>query len=853
MSTGDNTPLAVGTPPPDSVPTIPEHTLLRRIGRGSYGEIWLARSALGAYRAVKIIHHAALQDHAGAYEREFAGTAKFEPISRQHDGLVQILQFGRGTNGQGEFFYYVMELADNVSHNSRPTPTPSDPAFAADYVPRTLAYEISTRAPLPASEVLQFGAQLGAALQFLHSQGLVHRDIKPSNIIFVGGQPKLADVGCVADLDNSLSAAGTVGYMPSEGPSTVSADLFSVGKVLYEAATGKDRQDFPDLPSNLIAGDSKPLLELNEIWLKACANNPAERYDSATCFLSDLNKLRAGKSLRTARVRKRHLALAAIVTGAMILATALAGLLRTNPLRSRSSPAVPVLLSEAFDAPELDPNLWTIATNAWPGLDDTGKHQFNIVQTNGELSLTVSAQHKHGYSTYAAALATLQMDFHKLDPCIVEIELAGTTDYGELSLRIGDGNFPVDRGPSRALNPNSLLLTSSPDHTNWNHARVAIEFIPDQQSAVLYADAQNHQHFEILDLAHLPNWRLSFQAEANSSAVCSNGLAELRLRRLHVSHRESPRPLIGHVTDALSGWPLAEAEVVDQLGHRVARTQSNGAFMLTPESWPLCLRVLHDAYQPSKETLIDSKFNRPGHLRFELHKQAFGFGDVVVSFHYGDHDLRGIAFVDGRLMALEAQATNSVTDCLLVPVDFAGKRLLPATQRYQTGEHPFGSFIQCGDGLLATSTWPGRAFDLGPTNFQVRFRPTDENGQPMKWPYAAAFDGTNLWVLEIDLERDRVGLTMLNLQTGRAVGHLRSSARNLTGLAWDPGVRKFWISNLHGSVRAFDPREATPGATLDAGLGRSFRGHFVALAFGEDHLWGLDRSRRQICKIKVRE
>ena len=66
-----------------SPPTIPDHELICRIGGGSYGEVWLARTALGAYRAVKIVHRHKF-GHDRPFEREFAGIQKFEPISRSH-------------------------------------------------------------------------------------------------------------------------------------------------------------------------------------------------------------------------------------------------------------------------------------------------------------------------------------------------------------------------------------------------------------------------------------------------------------------------------------------------------------------------------------------------------------------------------------------------------------------------------------------------------------------------------------------------------------------------------------------------------------------------------------------------
>src|SRR5437867_2798480 len=70
-------------------PSIPDHQLLRRIGRGSYGEVWLARNVMGTLRAVKIVCR---RDFSEAYpfEREFKGIQKYEPVSRTHDGLIDI-------------------------------------------------------------------------------------------------------------------------------------------------------------------------------------------------------------------------------------------------------------------------------------------------------------------------------------------------------------------------------------------------------------------------------------------------------------------------------------------------------------------------------------------------------------------------------------------------------------------------------------------------------------------------------------------------------------------------------------------------------------------------------------------
>src|SRR5438445_982726 len=97
-------------------PQVPDHELLRRVGEGAYGEVWLARNVMGTYRAVKIVYRRSFSDER-PYEREFAGIKKFEPISRVHASQVDILHVGR--NDQAGYFYYVMELADDAAENPK--------------------------------------------------------------------------------------------------------------------------------------------------------------------------------------------------------------------------------------------------------------------------------------------------------------------------------------------------------------------------------------------------------------------------------------------------------------------------------------------------------------------------------------------------------------------------------------------------------------------------------------------------------------------------------------------------------------------------------------------------------------
>src|SRR5580765_2887120 len=159
-----------GRNPPD----IPDHELICCVGRGGYGEVWLARSVMGTFRGVKLVARQTFSTDR-PFDREFAGIQKFEPISRTHPGLVSILHIGR--NKDAGYFYYVMEVADDVV--SGPVIDPRN------YTPRTLATQLEQRGKCPLFECIQIGLSLTAALGHLHRQGLIHRDIKPSNIIFV--------------------------------------------------------------------------------------------------------------------------------------------------------------------------------------------------------------------------------------------------------------------------------------------------------------------------------------------------------------------------------------------------------------------------------------------------------------------------------------------------------------------------------------------------------------------------------------------------------------------------------------------------------------------------------------------
>jgi CHASE2 domain-containing sensor protein len=273
-----------GTAGPSGVkwlpPSVPDHTLVRCIGEGGYGQVWLARDVIGTHHAVKFVYRKTF-NNAGPFEREFKGIHHFTPISRMHPGFVHILHVGR--NEKAEYFFYIMELADD--ENTRQEINP------ATYVAKTLSRVIRTKGRLEPTDCVRLGLELSSALQYLHEHRLIHRDIKPSNVLYIHGHAKFADVGLVTQIDTRRPDAtyiGTEGYIAPEGPGTAAADVYSLGKVLYEASLGLDRMRFPDLPTTIIDQPDPLVLRLNQIVLKACEFNPTQRYKSAQELYDDL-------------------------------------------------------------------------------------------------------------------------------------------------------------------------------------------------------------------------------------------------------------------------------------------------------------------------------------------------------------------------------------------------------------------------------------------------------------------------------------------------------------------------------------------------------------------------------------
>lgn len=263
-----------------SPPEVPDFDLLRPVGRGGFGEVWLARNqATGHLRAIKLIP---LQ-RTGSVDparREITSLTRLEANVRQkHSNLIDIYHVGRTE----QHLFYVMDPADDVA-GGRPEQTDT-------YQPATLETRLAD-GPLPADECWRMTEQLLAGLGALHEAGMVHRDVKPANCLFVDGTLKLADFGLLTESHGAVSQIGTETYMPPDGRMDTRADVYAAGLVIYEMLTGLPAQRFPTLArqAETIRTDQQ-MTALNRLALASCQRDPAERPADAEAMAASLDLL----------------------------------------------------------------------------------------------------------------------------------------------------------------------------------------------------------------------------------------------------------------------------------------------------------------------------------------------------------------------------------------------------------------------------------------------------------------------------------------------------------------------------------------------------------------------------------
>lgn len=195
-----------------------DYQLLARIGRGSMGGVYLARSRGGRMLAVKVVR------------ADLAEDPEFRERFRREVAMARSV---------GGFWTAAVVDAD---------PDAEQPWLATEYVPGpTLHRAVADHGVLPESTVRSLGAGLAEALAAIHQSGLVHRDMKPANVLLGPDGPRVIDFGISRTMQGSALTAtgvflGTPGFFSPEqtlgNDVGTPSDVFSLASVLVFAATG---------------------------------------------------------------------------------------------------------------------------------------------------------------------------------------------------------------------------------------------------------------------------------------------------------------------------------------------------------------------------------------------------------------------------------------------------------------------------------------------------------------------------------------------------------------------------------------------------------------------------------------
>jgi serine/threonine-protein kinase len=332
---GEPGPAGTGGPTIQAVPTIPGYELVRELGRGGMGVVFLARQ-LRLSRAVAVKMPPANL----SVEEWFRFRTEAESAARlQHPHIVQVHETGEH---EGRPFL-VMELIEGGS----------------------LAQKL-VAAPLEARRAAELLEKLARAIQYAHERGVIHRDLKPANVLLgPDGTPKVTDFGLARRLDDrgwpdavpeavrtqTGQVLGTPSYMAPEqaagkakdvGPA---ADVYALGAVLYECLTGRPPfrgttpletllqvvRDDPVPPRKLQPGVPR---DLETVCLKCLHKDPGRRYGSASELALDLSCFQDGRPVMARPVgmveqvvkwARRRPGAAAVLTAAVLLAALTTG------------------------------------------------------------------------------------------------------------------------------------------------------------------------------------------------------------------------------------------------------------------------------------------------------------------------------------------------------------------------------------------------------------------------------------------------------------------------------------------------------------------------------------------------
>jgi serine/threonine protein kinase/tetratricopeptide (TPR) repeat protein len=292
----DSTPLrpAPPSPSPREASALPQGTVLASrftiqsfVGRGGMGSIYRARDSVSGLQVALKLLHTDTSDALQRFSREASVLAQL-----RHPAIVSYVAHGSTDDGRP---FLVMEWLDGEDLSQR-----------------------LARQPLNLHESLTLLRQTAQALALAHQHGVIHRDIKPSNLFLRHGKPEdvvLLDFGLSRHLlpSRAITASqmllGTPGYMAPEQVSnqsalTPSADVFSLGCVLYECLTGKPPFSAPHLVAALakiLFTEPEPLNSLRPelpaalqgLLDRMLAKDPSQRLPDAASLLAALGALQS--------------------------------------------------------------------------------------------------------------------------------------------------------------------------------------------------------------------------------------------------------------------------------------------------------------------------------------------------------------------------------------------------------------------------------------------------------------------------------------------------------------------------------------------------------------------------------
>jgi len=279
-----NSPLPGATP--KSFEAVGGYKLLKRLGRGSFAEVWQGEGPGGFPVAIKRVLQPIEDEDA---QRELQSLEQIKEL--RHLFLLQTHAYFLIEN----HLFVVMELADGTLRD------------------RAKECRQQGKNSIPLDELFRYFTESAEALDYMHSKRLLHRDIKPQNILFTNGHAKVADFG-LALLGGSKRAlfsatgSGTPAYMAPEvwkGKVGPASDQYGLALTYAEQRLGRLPYKSTDIHSLMMdhmnsVPDLAGLPEAEQkVLTKALAKNPEERYESCKAFMESIEGSLAGQLQRS--------------------------------------------------------------------------------------------------------------------------------------------------------------------------------------------------------------------------------------------------------------------------------------------------------------------------------------------------------------------------------------------------------------------------------------------------------------------------------------------------------------------------------------------------------------------------